>query len=182
VDDELYDLLASNVADLGLELVDVQSHAGLVRVVVDRPGGADLDLIADATRAVSALLDRHDPQPGHRYTLEVSSPGIERPLRTFEQFSRAVGEAVTVRTTSGGEGERRVRGTLVAADPDGFVVEGEGLPEGGRRLSYDDVDRARTVFEWPRTSRPSRPKRTKSSERPQRRTGRGAESGKVATP
>jgi len=159
VDDELYDLLASTVGPLGLELVDVERRPGVVRVVVDRAGGADLDLIADATRAVSATLDRSDPFPGRRYTLEVSSPGVERPLRRPRDFERAVGETVTVRTRSGGEGERRFTGLLSSADATGFVLDGAtasvpaaatgpGPGDVPHRFSYDDIERARTVFEW----------------------------------
>lgn len=148
VDDELSDLLASAVGPLGLELVDLERRSTSVRVVVDRVGGVDLDAIASATRAVSAVLDVHDPLPGQRYTLEVSSPGVERRLRTPIHFQRAVGEMVSVRTVAGGKGERRVAGRLKSADPDGFVVEGEALPGGERRLAYDEVERARTVFEW----------------------------------
>ena len=87
--DELPDLLATTLAPLGFELVDLELRSGTVRVVVDRTDGADLETIAEATRAVSALLDTHDPMPGQRYTLEVSSPGIERPLRTPRHFIRA---------------------------------------------------------------------------------------------
>ena len=64
------------------KLVDVERRSTAVRVVVDRAGGVDLEAIAAATRAVSAVLDAHDPFPGQRYTLEVSSPGVERRLRT----------------------------------------------------------------------------------------------------
>lgn len=148
MDAELHGLLASAVDHLGLEVVEVERRSSSVKVVVDRPGGVDLEAIAEATRAVSVVLDRHDPFPGHRYTLEVSSPGIERPLRTPGHFVRAVGETVTVRTLHGGEGERRFQGRLKQADEDGFVLEGEGLPEGGKRFAYDEVQRARTVFNF----------------------------------
>jgi ribosome maturation factor RimP len=148
VDDGLSDLLASTVVPLGLELVDLERRATSVRVVVDRAGGVDLEAIAAATRAVSAVLDTHDPFPGQRYTLEVSSPGVERRLRTPGHFARAVGEKVSVRTLAGGQGERRVTGRLASADADGFVLEAEELPGGSRRLSYDEVERARTIFEW----------------------------------
>jgi len=156
VDDELNGLLASTLAPLGLDLVDVERRSASVRVVVDRTGGADLDAIAQATRAVSEVLDVHDPFPGRRYTLEVSSPGVERPLRTPEQFARAVGETVTVRTVGGGEGERRVTGRLVAADDEGVVLEGDDVPDGSRRLAYDELERARTVFEWGASARSAR--------------------------
>lgn len=159
MDDELFELLASPVAALGLELMDAEVRPGHVRVVIDRSGGADVDAIAEATRAVSAVLDDHDPQPGGRYTLEVSSPGVERQLRAPRHFTRAVGEVVTVRTSTGNEGERRVTGKLAAADEQGFVIVGEGLAEGGRRIEYGQVERARTVFEWPAAPRPSVPGR-----------------------
>ena len=148
MDDELSDLLASTVVPLGLELVDIERRATSVRVVVDRTGGVDLEAIAAATRAVSEVLDAHDPFPGQRYTLEVSSPGVERRLRTPSHFARAVGEQVSVRTLAGGQGERRVTGRLAFADVDGFVLEADDLPGGSRRLSYDEVERARTIFEW----------------------------------
>lgn len=151
VTDELSDAVASAIEPLGLEVADLALRPGLVRVVVDRPGGVDLDAIAEATRAVSAVLDRLDPLPGH-YTLEVSSPGVERPLRTRRQFDAAVGETVSVRTVAGGEGERRAQGRLAAVDDDGIVVEGG---DGPRRIAYDDIDRARTVFEWGTPARPA---------------------------
>lgn len=151
--DELFDVLAPAVAPTGLELVDVEVRSGLVRVTVDGPAGVDLDAIAEATRAVSAALDAHDPLPG-RYTLEVSSPGVERPLRRPEHFRRAVGEQVSIRTVAGGEGERRFSGELVSADDEGVVLAGDGLGEGGRRFAYDEIERARTVFEWGAQPRP----------------------------
>ncbi len=151
--DELFNLLASTVAPVGLELLDLEVRPGLVRLVVDGPGGAQLEAIADATRSVSRLLDEHDPQPGHRYTLEVTSPGVERPLRTPGHFVRAVGETITVRTAAGDPGTRRHTGRLVAADDEGFVVECAD-DAGVHRFGYDEIERARTVFEWATTERP----------------------------
>lgn len=174
--DELWEMLASTVAPLGLELLDAEVRPGLVRVVVDASGGAGLEVIAEATRAVSAALDRQDPLPGQRYTLEVTSPGVERPLRTPRHFERAVGEKVSVRLVAGGPGERRVIGTLRAADEDGFeLVPDEGEP---RRFAYDEVERARTVFEWG----PGSPGGAAPARRPSR-GGRGTdEKKKVTTP
>jgi len=165
VGDELFDILAPALSDLGLELVDLELRSGLLRVVVDRPGGADLEIISVATRAVSEILDVHDPFPGHRYTLEVSTPGVERPLKTPAQFARAVGEIVTLRTLSGDAGERRLRGRLVGVDEEGIVLEGEGLPEVGRRLTFDEIERARTVFEWGGSPRPPSGRRKGSASR-----------------
>ena len=169
MDDELADLLASAVGPHGLELADLELRSTTVRVVVDRAGGVDLDAIATATRAVSEVLDAHDPFPGKRYTLEVSSPGVERKLRTPRHFERAVGEKVSVRTTTGDQGERRVTGVLLSADGDGFVVAAPDLPGGERRLSYDEVERARTVFEW--GSKPPAAARQGGTPRPAARPG-----------
>ena len=86
------------VAELGLELVDVEHTGGILRVTVDRAGRRRPRRHQPRlTRRVSRLLDEHDPVPG-RYTLEVSSPGLERPLRTPAHFRRAVGAEVTVKT------------------------------------------------------------------------------------
>lgn len=130
----------------GLELVDVRYGGGTLQVFVDRPGGVDLDTLSDVTRRVSRLLDEHDPVPG-RYTLEVSSPGLERPLRRPEHFRRFVGREIKVKTQPGVEGERREQGCLEAADDEGIVVN-------GRRLAYGDIERAHTVFAWGQGARP----------------------------
>jgi ribosome maturation factor RimP len=142
------ELIESVLSTSDLELVDIQVGGGLVRVTLDRPGGIDLDALSDANRTISAALDREDPIPGGRYTLEVTSPGVERPLRTPEQFQRFIGAAVSVKTRPGTDGERRVAGCLTHADGSGVVITGSGLPEDGRRLAYTDIERARTTFAW----------------------------------
>jgi ribosome maturation factor RimP len=125
----------------GFELVDVVRQGSVLQVTVDRSGGIDMDGVTEATRLVSDLLDEHD-LIGERTTLEVSSPGIERPLRTPEHFRRFVGTEVAVKLRPAAEGERRLQGVLEAADDDGALVA-------GRRLAYADIERARTVFVWP---------------------------------
>ena len=134
------DLVLPILADHEVEFYDIEIEGPLVRVVVDRSGGLDLDVLSAVTRAVSRALDDADPI-GHRYTLEVTSPGLERKLRTPEQFVRAVGETVKVKTTPDADGERRVEGVLSNADSDGITV-------GDRKLAYHEIERARTVFEW----------------------------------
>jgi ribosome maturation factor RimP len=144
-----------------LEVYDVELAGSQLRITIDRPapsaGGLDLDTIAQATRLISLALDEHDPIDG-RYTLEVSSPGLERALRTPMHFSRAVGALVTVKTRPGVEGDRRVRGVLATADADGVTVD-------DRHLRYEDIEKARTVFEWGPPSEPARkkPSREKSA-------------------
>jgi ribosome maturation factor RimP len=145
ISDRLHVIVDPICAELDLELVDLEYTGGVVRVTIDRPGGLDMDLIAQATRAISRAFDEHDPIPG-RFTLEVSSPGLERTLRTPAHFQRAVGSTVRVKTRPGVEGERRVDGVLASVDQDGCTI---ALAGGGeRRVRYDDIERARTVFEW----------------------------------
>jgi len=130
-----------------LDLVDVEQHGAELIVFVDREGGVTLDDLSEATRAVSSALDEIDPMPG-RYTLSVSSPGLERRLRTPAHFARAVGEAVTIRIHAGTADVRRVSGTLESADETGCTLAGPDLPDGTMRIAYDEIERARTVFEW----------------------------------
>jgi ribosome maturation factor RimP len=168
--DELIAILQPVLGAAGLELVDVEMRSGVLLVTVDGAGGVDLGALTDANRAVSAVLDELDAIPG-RYSLEVSSPGVERTLRTPAHFVKAVGETVSVKTRPQVPGERRLRGRLVAADDDGFNLEAEG-GSGPVRLAYSDVDRVRTVFVWgPETGAPGgRSKATGTTKAGKRKT------------
>jgi ribosome maturation factor RimP len=145
--DDLVDALSPLLGARGLDLVDVELHGSELTIFVDREGGVDLDTLGEATRAVSDTLDELDPLPG-RYTLAVSSPGLERRLRTPAHFMRAAGEAVTVRIHGGTSDVRRVKGTVESADETGFTLVGPDLPDGSLRIAYGEVERARTIFEW----------------------------------
>jgi ribosome maturation factor RimP len=151
---DLADALSPVVEAHGLDLVDVEVQGRQLTVFVDREGGVGLDELGDATRDVSAELDRLDPLPG-RYTLSLSSPGLERRLRTPGQFLRAVGETVSVRVDGGTDEVRRMTGTLTSVDELGCTLEGPEVPEGAARLEYDRIERARTVFEWGPPARPA---------------------------
>lgn len=152
------DVVVPLVAERGLDLYDVEPHQGGIRVLVDREGGIDIDTLAELTRAVNRALEDDDPRAGS-YLLEVSSPGLERPLRRPEHFAGAVGARVSVKTVPGTEGERRVTGDLVAADDEGITVapdEGEA-----RRVGYDEIAGARTVFDWGTPTKPTTSKSTR---------------------
>jgi ribosome maturation factor RimP len=160
VADRVARVVAPTVESLGLELYDVEHAGGSVRVLVDRDGGVDLDAITAATRAVSRALDDADPIEG-RYTLEVSSPGVERTLRTVAHFRTAAerNETVRVKTARGVEGDRRLEGTVAAVDDRGVTVR---LADGTERaLRYDEIERARTVFEWGPAPRPGKKEKTR---------------------
>ncbi len=168
VADTLYGELSPVVDGLGLELVDVELSGASVRVTVDRAGGVDLEALAEASRTVSRALDDLDPIPG-RYTLEVSSPGLERRLRRPVHFARALGQTVSVRLLPGTGEVRRLRGQLVDADERGVRIEGPEVPEGCAYLAFDTIERARTVFEWGAKSAPT-PSRGKAPKRRERAT------------
>ncbi|MGQ0744277.1 MAG: ribosome maturation factor RimP [Acidimicrobiales bacterium] len=143
---QVRDLVGGPLAESGLELFDVEFAAGLLRVTIDQPGGLDTEVLDRASRLVSDLIDQADPVSA-AYTLEVSSPGLERPLKTPAHFSRAVGSTVTVRTR--GDGPRRIDGILESADETGVVIDAVAV-------AYDDIRSARTVFVWPGSGRTSR--------------------------
>jgi ribosome maturation factor RimP len=162
-------LLAPILADLGLALYDLEFGGGKLAVTVERagdgpPGGVDLDTIALVTRLLGRELDHADPIPG-RYHLEVSSPGLERSLRTPAHFRRAVGETVAVRTRSGPDDERRATGELIVADDDGVTVR-DDTTAAERRIAYADIDRARTVFAWGPAPKPGNASKRGPSRRP----------------
>jgi ribosome maturation factor RimP len=146
---DLVEALSPLLAARNLDLVDVERKGSELTVFVDREGGVNLDELGEATKAVSLALDELDPIPG-RYVLSVSSPGLERRLRTPAHYIRAVGEMVTVRVHGGTDEVRRLHGTLEAADEQGCTVAGE-------RLSYDAIERARTVYEWEAAPKPGGP-------------------------
>ena len=142
--ERIAELVEPILHDRGHELYDVELTGATVRVLVDRQGGVALDDLELLSREISTALDEADPMPD-RFYLEVSSPGLERPLRLPIHFQRAVGDKVKVKTHASVDGDRRVDGTLVDADDEGFTVETDA---GARTLGYGDVERARTVFEW----------------------------------
>jgi ribosome maturation factor RimP len=146
----------------GLDLYDLELNGGVLRIVVDQPGGVGMDAITQVTRSVSRALDEADPIDG-RFTLEVSSPGLERTLRTPEHFRGAIGTTIAVKVLRVAPGERRLRGTLESVDDDGVVVIPDADPAGRRRLGYGEIERARTVFEWGPAPKPGGPKKPRSA-------------------
>jgi ribosome maturation factor RimP len=140
-------------SDLQLDIYDVEQRGGTMRVTLDTPPGSDrsvdLDQLALATRLISREFDHEDPVPG-KYTLEVTSPGVERTLRTPAHFQREVGKTINVRLANVDAERRRVQGVLVSADDRTATIrtdEGDGeITE--LTIDLDDIDRARTVFEW----------------------------------
>jgi ribosome maturation factor RimP len=165
-------LAAPALASTGVELWDVEVSPHLVRVLVDRPGGIDLDGCAEASRVLSPLLDsRPDLVPDGSYQLEVSSPGAERSLRTVDQYRRYIGSLITVKTNAPVEGARRHQGTLAYADENVVRIQPrDAAPDGLLELRHDQIDRSRTVLVWGSTGSqqkrptPSRPVKERRAE------------------
>ena len=154
------------LSSLGLELVDVEvvgaGRARTLRLTVDREGGIDLETLAQANRPVLDALDAVEALTGP-YTLELSSPGLERPLRRPAEFRRFVGTTISVKSHELVAGVRRHRGLLAEADDTGIGLEVDGEH---RRFSYDAIASARTVFEWGPAPKPTGPAKRAAKERP----------------
>jgi ribosome maturation factor RimP len=133
------------LSSLGLELYDVEFAGGTLNVVVNKPGGVDLEALTKANRTISEWLDANDPIAS-RFTLDVSSPGLERRLRTPAHFHSAIGELVTLRELRSGESTRRLEGILLAADETSLTIDDNEL--GAITTRLDAIERARTVFAW----------------------------------
>jgi len=127
----------------GLELVDVtfgrEGGRRILRVTVDRDGGVDLETISQLSGKVSRRLDLEGFEPGP-YALEVTTPGIERSLRRPQDFRRAVGQRLLVKTDGG-----VLEGELRAAEEDEIRIAAD---EGEHRLTLDEVVAAKTVVDW----------------------------------
>jgi ribosome maturation factor RimP len=155
VSQRVRDVVEPVVAAEGVDLFDLEQAGPVLRVTIDREGGVDIDAIARVTRAVIRALDEHDPIAGG-YTLEVSSPGLERPLRTPAHFGWAVGRVVSVKTVPDHPVGRRLTGTLVAADDTGVTLATEDRPAEPVQLAYGDIEKARTVFDWGPAPKPGK--------------------------
>ena len=146
-DKKLAGLIEPVVSAAGMDLESVRmSTAGkrrLLRVVVDSDHGVSLDDAADVSRDVSALLDASNALGDVPYTLEVSSPGVDRPLTEPRHWRRARGRLVRVKVT----GAVPVEGRVLAADADGVTL---GLAAGERRFFYVDMGAGSVQVEFGR--------------------------------
>lgn len=145
---QLQDILASAVEALGYELVGCELHGqqgrSLLRVYVEGPEGASvtLDDCAKISRQISAVLDVADPIRG-RYLLEVSSPGLERPLFTADHYRRFIGHRVKLRLRVPREGQRNFNGIIEAVKDDQITFQ---LDEATLELHLSEIDKAKLVL------------------------------------
>ena len=156
------------LGEVGLELWDVEVSRTAVRFLVDRAEGVDLESLSDASRVLSGLLDAHEElAPPAGYSLEISSPGLERTLRSAEHYRRFVGSEVSVKTSRSVAGGRRHRGSLVAVDETGIVLVPDEAPGQPLPIRFDEIERARTVFVWePGAAKPGARRAAPSAAKP----------------
>ncbi|PIE45227.1 MAG: ribosome maturation factor RimP [Gammaproteobacteria bacterium] len=132
----LTELLHPAVKSIGYELVGVEYHPNsvnaLVRVYIDKDGGVDLDDCIAVNEQVSGILDVEDPIPG-KYTLEISSPGLDRPLFSIADFEKFLGSQVKIRLSRPIERQRNVKGDIVAVNGSLIRIK----EQNGRQVELD---------------------------------------------
>lgn len=142
--DRLTELVASAVEPLGYELLGVeylaQGRHSVLRIYIDSPDGITLDDCERASRQVSAVLDVDDPLKG-QYTLEMSSPGLDRPLFTAEHFTQFIGHEVKLRLHSPLEGQRRFKALIKGVEGDVIHLTSSETDEDWQ-ISLDNIEKA----------------------------------------
>jgi len=158
IEDRVHAVVDPIIDDLDLELVDLVYGGGRLKITIDHADGLGTELLTKATRMISHDMDLADPISG-AYTLEVTSPGVERPLRTPAHYVRSIGEKVNLKLKPNDEKLRRVKGELTAADDDGVTVETDDVTH---TLTYDEIASAKTVYDWGPGPKPGQPGAKKS--------------------
>lgn len=145
---ELQLLLEPGVEALGFELLGIehlaQGRHSLLRLYIDGPDGITVDDCERVSHQVSGVLEVEEPIKG-QYTLEVSSPGLDRPLFKPEHYQRFIGETIALRLLQPLEGRRKFKGKLVALRGDNVVIEQDGSEI---ELPLVNIDRAHLVPQW----------------------------------
>lgn len=144
----LVNLVRGVVEPMGYELVGVEYLAGyqggnLLRVYIDTEEGVQLEDCTAVSHQLSGLLDVEDPIPGE-YNLEVSSPGLDRPLFEKAHFERYVGHRVNIKLGPGSQGRRKYKGLLKGMDGETILLE---VDDELYHLAFDSVDSARLIPE-----------------------------------
>lgn len=142
------EMVEPQVTGLGLELVDIEyikeSNHWYLRIYIDKDGGVDIDDCATVSHKISEVLDRENPIP-QAYMLEVSSPGIERPLRKREDYNKYQGKLVSVYSIEPYQGFSRFTGNLRGIIDNNIILEYSGKEIA---IPFDLVDKAHITFEF----------------------------------
>lgn len=146
--DKLVQIIEPAVTALGFELIGVeylaQGRHSLLRVYIDHEDGITVDDCGEVSHQVSAVLDVEDPIRGE-YTLEVSSPGLDRPLFTLEHYVRFTDNLAEIRLHAPMDGRRKFKGRIVGVEEDEVIVEVDGETF---RLAFGNIEKANLVHEW----------------------------------
>ena len=144
----LWDLFEPVISGMGYELIEIEHFPnpkhGVLRLYIDKEGGVDVEDCSNVSRQISALIDVEDPVSG-QFNLEISSPGLDRPLRRVKDFQRFTGSLVKIKTVVPMDGQRNFKGRLLKADDDVLVIETD-TEEISMPMSA--VDKARIVPEF----------------------------------
>lgn len=148
VSERLHAVIEPAVTALGYELVGVehlsQGRHSVLRIYIDREDGVTVDDCARVSHQVSGALDVEDPIKG-QYTLEVSSPGLDRPLFTIDHYRRFAGELAEIRLAAPRDGRRKFKGILRGVEGDAVIIEVEGEAVA---LPLNEIEKAHLVHEW----------------------------------
>lgn len=149
--DRLTQLIEPVVAGLGYELVGIEfdSRARILRVYIDHQSGILLDDCSRVSYQLSGVLDVEDPIPG-RYQLEISSPGLDRPLSKRADFERFLGSKVRLHLRPPIENRRRINGELAGINGDHVLIDAD---DGRLQIPFDAIEKARLVPQFPRTTK-----------------------------
>lgn len=149
--DRVKEIAEPMLRSLGLELVEVEyagsARSGTLRVFIDKQGGVTLDDCEKVSRYLSQALDVDDPIP-HHYTFEVSSPGLDRPLKKRDDFSRSIGKKVKVKTSAPIENQKVFTGRLADFKEEKvtlYLEEGKGK---AIEIPFDQITQARLEVEF----------------------------------
>ncbi|MCD4757028.1 MAG: ribosome maturation factor RimP [Arcobacteraceae bacterium] len=146
MEQELEESIKLAVEGCGVDLYDIQiakeHKLNILRVYITSKDGVNLDQCAHASRMISPLLDIYEPMNG-KYNLEVSSPGIERKLKTLYHFSCSIGSNVKIKEYS----SKVTKGKLLEVSEDGLVVI-EDLDKNRVQIKFDDILSAATYYDW----------------------------------
>lgn len=150
--EEIRAVVEKVAAPMGIEIVDVTFSKGAnpsLTVYADTEGGIDLDTCEKLHRAIDAPLDELDPTYGAPYTLNVSSPGLDRPFKTERDFARAIGKRVEIKLYAPMQGKKYFEGVLLFADENAAVVQVEekGKKE-ERKFARNRIAKINRAIEW----------------------------------
>jgi ribosome maturation factor RimP len=143
----------------GVQIYDIEfsggPHGQVLRIYIDKEGGVGIDECVNVTRGLNTMLDESDPIPGGKYNLEVSSPGLERPLKKTWHFEKAVGQKVWLKLARALENfgsqdiklkaAKQVTETLLAVENEGVKVK---VGEQEITIPFADIEKAKTVFDF----------------------------------